>query len=180
MKKILPITITALSAMFILASCGESVKTVSPTEGYFTIELNTDYQDVTGMKDFVIAERLPGTDPNNLILLQARKGNIADDLLYSVRLQLPEGIVVTKDEYEDVMNEQMENIPEIKSFKALPVKNEASEVAYAAETTTLDGRPYYEYCLISLEDAITSVCLGTSRDPKAAEKAINSVQFAHQ
>lgn len=177
MKRILQVTLTTLAAMLILASCGDSVKTITAQGDYFTIELSTDYRDVSNMKDFVIAERLPGTNPENILLLEARKGNIADDLLYAVRLELPQDVVITKDEYQDVMNEQMASIAEIKNFKALPVKDEAHEISYVAETSARDGRPYYEYCLIALDKAITSVCIGTSRDPKAAEKAIKSIQF---
>ncbi len=176
MKKVLSI-ISLVSALFILTSCGDSLKTISPEGDYFTIEVDSNYQNVMMMKDFIIAERLPGTDPDNYILLQARKGNIADDLLYSMRSQLPDEASITKEIYENVLNEQIKNVPEVIDFQTLSVTDEENEIAYVIETTTADHRPYYEYCIISLKSGIITVCIGTSRDPKAAEKAISSVEF---
>lgn len=165
-----------LSAAAIIAACGESVKKVEPTNQLFSMDISSEYQDVMDKRDVITATRLEGTPVENITLLQAKKGDISQDLLYAVSLDLPEGVTITLKEFEEVMNEQMDAINEIVDFKVMPVKESDTQINYIAETR-LNNVPYYEYCRIAVEEQITTICLGTTNDTKGAEAAINSIQF---
>ena len=175
MNKLLKATI-ALGAMMILAACGDSLKSLSPEDQLFTMKVSEQFQDVMDKKDAIVAVRLEGAPAENITLLQAKEGDIEKDILYAVTIDLPEGVVITLSEFEEVMNEQMNAINEIVDFKVMPVKESDTQINYIAETR-LNNVPYYEYCRIAVEEQITTICLGTTNDTKGAEAAINSIQF---
>ncbi|UNM97094.1 hypothetical protein MMG00_04395 [Ignatzschineria rhizosphaerae] len=168
-----------LGAAVIIAACGESVKKVEPTNQLFSMDINSDYQDVMDKRDVITASRLEGTPVESITLLQAENGDISKDLLYAVSLDLPEGIVITLKEFEEVMNEQMEAINEIVDFKVSPVKGSDTQITYIAETKD-NGQPYFEHCKIAVEQTITTICIGTTKDQKAAQAAIDSIVFNKQ
>ena len=165
-----------LGTVAILTACGDSVKTLEPNDHLFKITVSSEYEDVTAKQDAIIAGRLEGTPVENITLLQAKKGDITNDLLYAVTLDLPEGVVITLKEFEEVMNEQMEAINEIVDFKVSPVAGSQTQITYVAETTD-NGTPYFEHCKISVESNITTICIGTTKDQKGAQKAIESIEF---
>ena len=166
-----------LSAAAIIAACGESVKKVEPTNQLFSMDISSEYQDVMDKRDVITATRLEGTPVENITLLQAKKGDISQDLLYAVSLDLPEGVTITLKEFEEVMNEQMDAINEILDFKVSPVKGSDTQITYIAETTD-NGQPYFEHCKIAVEQTITTICIGTTKDQKGAQAAIDSIVFA--
>ena len=165
-----------VSSILVLAACGESEKSIEATNQLFTINVNSDYQDVMDKRDFIASDRLEGTPVENIILLQAKKGDLESDLLYAVNLDLPEGVTISLDEFKEVMNTQMEQIPDIMNFKVSPVANSDTQITYVAETIDQD-KPYFEYCRIAVESSITTICIGTNKDHEGAKKAIDSVQF---
>lgn len=165
-----------LGALTVITACGESVKTVTPSNQLFSINISSDYQDIMDKREVVTATRLEGTPAENITLLQAKNGDISKDLLYAVSLDLPEGVVISLKEFEEVMNEQMEAINEIRDFKVSPVEGSDTQITYIAETTD-NGQPYFEHCKIAVEKTITTICIGTTQDQKGAQAAIESIQF---
>lgn len=168
-----------VSSILVLAACGQSEKSIEATNQLFTINVDSDYQDVMDKRDFIVSDRLAGTPVNNIVLLQAKKGNLEDDLLYAVNLELPQGVTISLDEFKEVMNAQMDQIPDITSFKVSPVTESDTQITYIAETIDQD-KPYFEYCRIAVESSITTICIGTHKDHEGAQKAINSVQFQNR
>lgn len=165
-----------LGAAAVIAACGESIKKIEPTNQLFSMDISSEFQDVMDKRDVITATRLEGTPVENITLLQAKNGDISKDLLYAVSLDLPEGITITLKEFEEVMNEQMEAINEIIDFKVSPVKGSDTQITYIAETVD-NGQPYYEHCKIAVEKTITTICIGTTKDQKGAQTAIDSVTF---
>ena len=165
-----------LGAAVFLTACGDSVKILEPQDNLFKITVSSAYEDVMDKRDAIIAGRLEGTPAENITLLQAKKGDITNDLLYAVTLKLPEGVVITLKEFEEVMNEQMEAINEIVDFKVSPVAGSNTQITYVAETKD-QGKPYFEHCKISVDNSITTICIGTSNDQKAAKEAIEGIEF---
>ncbi len=165
-----------LGSAIIIAACGDSVKEVKPTNQLFSMNIDSDYQDVMDKRDVITATRLEGTPVEHITLLQAKNGDITQDLLYAVSLELPEGVVISLKEFEEVMNEQMDAINEIVDFKVSPVQGSDTQITYIAETRD-NGEPYFEHCRIAVEKTITTICIGTTEDQEAAQKAIDSVAF---
>ncbi|MHC5225410.1 lipoprotein [Ignatzschineria sp. LJL83] len=165
-----------ISTIFILAACGQSEQTIQATNQLFTINVSSDYQDVMAQRDFIASDRLEGTPVENIILLQAKQGNLEGDLLYAVSLDLPEGVTISLDQFKEVMNTQMDLIPDVLDFKVSPVADSDTQITYVAETVDQD-KPYFEYCRIAVESSITTICIGTRNDHEGAQKAIDSVQF---
>ena len=165
-----------LGAAVVITACGDSVKKIEPTNQLFSMDISADYQDVMDKRDIITATRLEGTPVESITLLQAQKGDISKDLLYAVSLDLPEGVIITLKEFEEVMNEQMESINEIVDFKVSPVKGSDTQITYIAETTD-NGQPYFEHCKIAVEQTITTICIGTTKNQEAAQAAIDSVVF---
>lgn len=165
-----------LGTAVVIAACGESVKKIEPTNQLFSMNISSEYQDIMDKKEVVAGTRLEGTPADKITLLQAKNGDITKDLLYAVSLELPEGVVITLKEFEEVMNEQMDAINEIVDFKVSPVKGSDTQITYIAETTD-NGQPYFEHCKIAVEKTITTICIGTTKDQKGAQLAIDSIVF---
>lgn len=166
-----------VSILLFLAACGESIKTIEPADGLFKISVSDQYQDIMDKKDAVVAVRLEGAPADNITLLQAKDGDIEKDIIYAVTIELPEGVEISLPDFEQVMNEQMNSIKEIVDFKVSPVKGHENQINYVAETN-LNNSAYYEYCRIAVDKSITTICIGTIKDPKGAKSAIDSIEFA--
>lgn len=177
MKKLLKASIL-LGTAVIIAACGDSLKKVEPTNQLFSMDISAEYQDIMDKREVVTATRLEGTPAEHITLLQAKKGDIDADLLYAVSLDLPEGITISLKEFEEVMNEQMDAINEIIDFKVSPVKGSDTQITYVAETVD-KGQPYFEHCRIAVEKTITTICIATTKDQKAAQSAIDSIIFTN-
>ncbi len=175
MHKLLKASV-AIATILILAACGESTKTVQSKDGLFEIIISEQYQDVMDKRDAAVAVRLESAPAENITLLQAKEGDITNDLLYAVTIEIPEDVQVTLPDFEKMMYEQMNQIKEIVDFKVKSIEGSNTELLYTAQTNVSES-PYYEFCRVSVENQITTICIGTRQDPKGAEKAIESIHF---
>lgn len=164
-----------LLTMLILAGCGEALKTVQSSDDLLSITISDKYQNAMDQRNELTAVRLKGTPVENITILETKEGRLDGDIVYAVTLNLPEGVEVSLQEYEQVMEEQMKGITEIVDFKVTPVKDTNNQLDYVAKTNL--AVPYYEYCRIAVGTSITSVCIGTTNDQDGAKNALKSIQF---
>lgn len=174
MNKAIKASLLLISAL-ILTACGDSLKTVQSSDGLLSMAISDKYQDAIDKSEELTAVRLKGTPIENITLLETKNGRLDGDIVYVVTLNLPEGVEVSLQQYEAVMEAQMQDITEIVDFKVTPVKGTDNQLDYIAKTSL--AVPYYEYCRIAVGTQITSICIGTTTDQEGAKKALESIQF---
>ncbi len=176
MKKLLKFSLVA-GAAIILAACLGAEQTVQSTDKQFELTLDKKFTNVLDQKKDIIANRLPGTPEEHLTLLQLAGDRDSGDLAYAVSLPLPESVEITLDDFISVMNEQMDELPQIKDFKVEPVSAELNnQINYRAESK-IEDQSYYEFCRIAIDKTITTICVGTGNNLDEAQKIINSIKF---